>query len=103
MIYFLLTLCGQRRDDGAVIPREAELRLQSADHALALVHRVVCEFRGSYGRGARQSASRHAAQSPLRNDSPASAAERDDRDRAEFEAASERCLYRGGLRIDSGG
>ena len=44
---------------------KTELRLQSADHALALVHGAICEFRGSHGRRARQSASRHAAQSPV--------------------------------------
>ena len=48
-----------------LIPRETELRLQSADHALALVHGAVREFRGSHGRRTRQSASRHAAQSPV--------------------------------------
>ncbi len=38
-----------------------ELRLQSTDHAVALVHSAIREFRGSYGGRARQGASRHAA------------------------------------------
>ena len=78
---------GQRGDDLAVVPREAKLRLQSADHALALVHRAVCEFRGGHGRGPRQSASRHAAQSPVRNRGQAPAAERGDGNCTELEAA----------------
>ena len=45
--------------------QETELRLQPADHALAVVHGAVREFRRSHGRRPRQSASRHPAQSPL--------------------------------------
>ena len=47
--------------------RAHELRIQSADHAVAVVHRAVRELRRSHGRRPRQSAGRHAAQSPLGN------------------------------------
>ena len=41
------------------------LQVQSADHALAVVHRPVCEFRRSDGRRARQGAGGHPAQGTL--------------------------------------
>jgi len=42
---------GRRGDDRAVISRKAELRIQSANHAVALVHGAVRELRGSHGEG----------------------------------------------------
>ena len=57
---------GQRADDGAAHrqhhPPSRRLRLQSADHALALVHGAVCQLCRGHGRRPRQGAGRHAAQ-----------------------------------------
>ena len=43
------------------------IRIQSPDHALALVHRAVCQLRRGHGRRPRQGAGRHPAQGQGRN------------------------------------
>ena len=44
-----------------------DIRLRPADHTVAVVHGGVCQFRRSHGRGTRQGAGGHAAQSAQRN------------------------------------
>ena len=53
------------------IHHRAGLRLQSADHALALVHGAVRQLCRSHGRRPRQGAGRHAAQGQGRDHRPA--------------------------------
>ena len=48
-----------------VLGHQRHVRLQPADHALAVVYRAVRQFRGSHGGRSRQSPGRVAAQSPV--------------------------------------
>ena len=59
---------GQRGDHRAALcgARPGRIRIQSADHAVAVVHRAVRELRRSHGGRPRQGAGRHVAASARR-------------------------------------
>ena len=76
------------------------LRFRASDHAVALVHRAVRQFRGSHGRRARQSAGGHPAQS-ARGNGGADASGRTARSRTSPARSCARRSGEGGRRANS--